>query len=504
MMLPVWLRQEANARLEAQLAALWAELAEARRTAQAAAAAPAAPGATRAGRAFPCLSKAERGAGLAERSAGSWLHDGNDARSDAVCSEQVSLMDEEDVAVGDSAAAKPDNMEPTEAWSPGEGGGGSGAWEDLADELSGGKPGGGEPEPAGCGAVPRSGAAGSAGEAELMEEEDSDLTRPGDDSDAEAGASPPSANAGNCTTAAPGRHPNPGSAGFGAPTRGFALAVGAASGGTQRPAHSRAPEPWPAGKENRGAAAPTATGRPRLPKRQLTSLYVGDDEAACEAEHAERAGTSVLGASGARIAPGLNGVPNPFLRRGTAHADCGAPEFAGMLAECGLVEGLPQVTLPPMRVVRPGRPAASLVNPPRVTELIGSLADFLCCGSAPHKRPISRCLHPWTAAHAGQRRRAATCAAWLQVLRRRRADCVCRLPGTAGRACRRAQLPAEGRGARQGGGRQRHARAPRRRRARRDRQGAAPGRRRAAGLPCLVLHELSCLSTTTCLRVVIA
>lgn len=359
LMLHVRLRQESIARLEARVAALRAELADARRAAQAAAAAPAARDAVWARGPSPHRSKAERGAGRAERSAVSLPPDGDDAHSGAAGSEEVSLFDEEeDIFVGESPAVRLPNMEPTEAWSPADAGGGDGAWEGPADDPSDGGPGVGGREPGGGAAAPSCASAGSAREVEPEEEEDSDLTRPGNGSDAEAGASPTSAHAGKREAAAPGQHPNSGSAGSDAPTRGFALAEGTAGGGIQRHAHSWVPEPRPAGKENRSAAAPAAAGRPRLPKRQLTSLYDGEGEAACGAE---RPGKSVLGASALRAAPGFAGGSdrNPFLRRGAAPAERSASEVGSMLAECGLVEGLSQAPLPPIRSVRPGRPAAS-------------------------------------------------------------------------------------------------------------------------------------------------
>lgn len=367
-LLAVRLQQGATARLEAQVTALRAELKDARRAAQAAAVAPAAHAAAEA---LPLQqSAAERRASFAECSSQSLPRDGDGAHSGAAGSEEVSLFDdEEDADMGLGAAARLPNMDPTEAWSPAEAAGGGRACGAPAHELSDLGPGDGERERGGGAAASGCAAAGSARELGREEEEDSDLTRPGNGSDAEAGASPTSARAGTCAAAAPGRHPNPGAAGSGAPTSGFADAMGAAGGGIHRPAHSRAPEPRPAaGKENRSAAAPAAAGRPRPPKRQLTSLYGGgEDEATCAAEQgsgtldAGRPRMSVLGASAPRAAPGFVGASdrNPFLRRGAPPAERSASEAGSMLAECGLVEGLSQASLPPMRSVRPGRPAVS-------------------------------------------------------------------------------------------------------------------------------------------------
>ena len=369
LLLHVRLRQGCIARLEARVAALRAELADAQRAAQAAAAAPAAHAAAGAEGAHLQRSRAERRASLAECSSLSLPRDGNGAHSDAAGSEEVSLFNEEEDALGsESAAARLPNMEPTEAWSSAEARGGGCVRGAPADELSDFGPGDGEREPGGGAAAPSCAAAGSAGEVGPEEDEDSDLTRPGNGPDAEAGASPTSAGAGNCAAAAPGRNPNPRVAGSDAPTSGFAPAVGAAGGGVDRHAHSWAPEPLPrppAGKENRGAATPAAASRPRLPKRQLTSLYGGEDEAACVAEqgsetlNAEHPCTSVLGASAPRAAPGFAGCSdrNPFLRRGAAPPERSASEDGSMLAECGLVEGLSQAALPPIRSVRPGRRA---------------------------------------------------------------------------------------------------------------------------------------------------
>ena len=360
LLLHVRLRQACTARLEARVAALRAELADAQRAARAAAGAEGA---------HLQRSRAERRASLAECSSLSLPRDGNGAHSDAAGSEEVSLFDEEEDALGgESAAARLPNMEPTEAWSPAEARGGGCTRGAPADELSDFGPGDGEREPGGGAAAPSCAAAGSAGEVGPEEDEDSDLTRPGDGADAEAGASPTSARAGNRAAAAPGRDPKPRMTGSDAPAPGCAPAVGAAGGGVERHAHSWAPEPPPrppAGKENRGAATPAAASRPRPPKRQLTSLYGGEDEAACVAEQgsetldAERPCTSVLGASAPRAAPGFAGCSdrNPFLRRGAAPAERSASEDGSMLAECGLVEGLSQASLPPIRSVRPGRRA---------------------------------------------------------------------------------------------------------------------------------------------------
>ncbi len=457
------------------------------------------------------------------------------------------------------SAAMPSGLpfgEPTEVWSPGAAGGGDAGLRGHAAEeaalLAAGLARGGErsaadradcdgaggASPAGAGAPceeggGRSGHAGDEGELVSLfteEEEDSDATRSGNDRGAgslqdAASSRPPAAARCASTEAAcadgaarwsacqapcmaqPGQHRRASGA---APGDAVARSAGCGDvtaadmpcsapprhrgghGGLRNAAagsHGAAAR-WPACKENDPGAGWARGARAAAPqKRALASLYAADsgDERGTGAEHA---GMSVSGAT----APARDAARDAPLP-GSGWAG-GAAGYAA-LAACGLLDGLSQAPMTPLKPVRtdlhtPGDARTESVCCPLVAaDPVGIDTVWAYTAGGSHAKcsliptGCASKARLYSDVHVKDAMRSvvthySTCdspdgrASLLnQPLHAWRAGA----PGSAGR---RGELPARRPRPRGRRRRRRHARAPRRRRARRPRQGAVRGRPTAA------------------------